>query len=91
MSNLDIRMNFCTKSEDKSLKIFLTLASSALKFFTVTPPQSLLSSNQRGTHLTIHVESLMGKGGKRRDLVPSTINATRREYFFENDKIQSYF
>ncbi len=43
--------------------------------FTVKPLQSLLSSNQRGTHLTIHVESLMGK---RRDLVPSTINATRR-------------
>lgn len=45
--------------------------------FPAKPLHSSLSSNQRGTHLTIHVESLMGK---RRDLarVPSTINATQR-------------
>lgn len=57
--------------------IFLTFSFQRPYDFTVKPLQPLLSSNQRGTHLTIHVESLMGK---RRDLalVPSTINATLR-------------
>lgn len=81
-------MNFVEKVK-KNLKTFLTSVSNALRIFTVMPPQSLLSSNQRGTHLTIHVESLMGE---EKGFSPcSQYNKCNTENTFEIDKIQSYF